>query len=56
MARLFTLRQIWAHHNSAGHTMEKVSRGVIRDGYTNPLLQAKSELATQGAKAYFTRG
>ena len=24
-ARLFTLKQIWTHHTSAGHTMEKVS-------------------------------
>ncbi|OSX65306.1 hypothetical protein POSPLADRAFT_1039036 [Postia placenta MAD-698-R-SB12] len=33
-------RQIWAHHKSAGHSMEK----------------AKTELAAHGAKAYFTRG
>ncbi|EJF65884.1 scamp-domain-containing protein [Dichomitus squalens LYAD-421 SS1] len=33
-------RQIWAHHNAAGHSVEK----------------AKTELATHGAKAYFTRG
>ncbi|KAF5373556.1 hypothetical protein D9758_000597 [Tetrapyrgos nigripes] len=33
-------RQIYAHHNAAGHTMEK----------------AKTELASHGAKAYFTRG
>ncbi|KAL9715202.1 hypothetical protein Ac2012v2_001863 [Leucoagaricus gongylophorus] len=32
--------QIYNHHNAAGHTMEK----------------AKAELATHGAKAYFTRG
>jgi len=36
----FYYRQIWAHHTAAGHTMEK----------------AKTELATHGAKAYFTRG
>ncbi|KIL69801.1 hypothetical protein M378DRAFT_157037 [Amanita muscaria Koide BX008] len=36
----FYYRQIYRHHNAAGHTMEK----------------AKSELATHGAKAYFTRG
>ncbi|GLB34902.1 putative SCAMP family protein [Lyophyllum shimeji] len=33
-------REIYAHHTAAGHTMEK----------------AKAELATHGAKAYFTRG
>ncbi|THU89532.1 scamp-domain-containing protein [Dendrothele bispora CBS 962.96] len=33
-------RQIYAHHNAVGHTMEK----------------AKTELASHGAKAYFTRG
>ncbi|KAF8625824.1 hypothetical protein AX15_005204 [Amanita polypyramis BW_CC] len=32
-------RQIYAHHTAAGHTVEK----------------AKAELATRGAKAYFTR-
>jgi len=36
----FYYHQIWNHHNSAGHTFSK----------------AKSELATHGAKAYFTRG
>ncbi|EGN93248.1 hypothetical protein SERLA73DRAFT_145753 [Serpula lacrymans var. lacrymans S7.3] len=36
----FYYRQIWSHHNAAGHTME----------------QAKTELASHGAKAYFTRG
>ncbi|TFK76382.1 scamp-domain-containing protein [Pluteus cervinus] len=36
----FYYRQIYSHHTAAGHTMEK----------------AKSELATHGAKAYFTRG
>ncbi|KAL0946583.1 hypothetical protein HGRIS_012785 [Hohenbuehelia grisea] len=36
----FYYRQIWAHHTAAGHSMEK----------------AKTELATHGAKAYFTRG
>ncbi|KAJ7905561.1 scamp-domain-containing protein [Mycena olivaceomarginata] len=36
----FYYRQIYAHHNAAGHTMEK----------------AKTELASHGAKAYFTRG
>ncbi|GBE81948.1 hypothetical protein SCP_0403240 [Sparassis crispa] len=33
-------RQIWTHHKAAGHSIEK----------------AKTELATHGAKAYFTRG
>ncbi|KZT70151.1 scamp-domain-containing protein [Daedalea quercina L-15889] len=33
-------RQIWSHHKSAGHSVEK----------------AKTELATHGARAYFTRG
>ncbi|KAF8197447.1 scamp family-domain-containing protein [Pholiota molesta] len=33
-------RQIYQHHTAAGHTMEK----------------AKTELASHGAKAYFTRG
>ncbi|KAF5330893.1 hypothetical protein D9619_005634 [Psilocybe cf. subviscida] len=33
-------REIYTHHTAAGHTMEK----------------AKTELATHGAKAYFTRG
>jgi len=33
-------RQIWQHHNAAGHTFTK----------------AKSEFATHGAKAYFSRG
>jgi hypothetical protein len=33
-------KQIYAHHNAAGHSIEK----------------AKAELATQGAKSYFTRG
>ncbi|KAI0721062.1 scamp family-domain-containing protein [Cerioporus squamosus] len=36
----FYYRQIWAHHKAAGHSVEK----------------AKTELATHGAKAYFTRG
>ncbi|TFL07478.1 scamp family-domain-containing protein [Pterulicium gracile] len=33
-------KQIWAHHTAAGHSFDK----------------AKTELATQGAKSYFTRG
>ncbi|KAI6028723.1 scamp family-domain-containing protein [Pisolithus orientalis] len=33
-------RQIWNHHNTAGHTVDK----------------AKAELASHGAKSYFTRG
>lgn len=33
-------RQIWQHHNAAGHTVDK----------------AKAELATHGAKSYFSRG
>ncbi|KAG6330457.1 hypothetical protein ID866_8632 [Astraeus odoratus] len=36
----FYYRQIWNHHTAAGHTVDK----------------AKEELATHGAKAYFTRG
>ncbi|KAH9050663.1 scamp family-domain-containing protein [Lactarius hengduanensis] len=40
LGNAFYYRQIWTHHTAAGHTMEK----------------AKSELATQGAKSYFTRG
>ncbi|KAK7693514.1 hypothetical protein QCA50_003082 [Cerrena zonata] len=40
LGNAFYYRQIWSHHRAAGHTMEK----------------AKSELATHGAKAYFTRG
>jgi hypothetical protein len=32
--------QIWQHHNAAGHTVDK----------------AKAELATHGAKSYFSRG
>jgi len=37
---LYYYRQIYNHHTAAGHTMEK----------------AKTELASHGAKAYFTRG
>ncbi|KAF8798070.1 scamp-domain-containing protein [Phlegmacium glaucopus] len=37
---LYFYRQIYTHHTAAGHTMEK----------------AKTELASHGAKAYFTRG
>uniref|UniRef100_A0A0W0FLL2 Uncharacterized protein n=1 Tax=Moniliophthora roreri TaxID=221103 RepID=A0A0W0FLL2_MONRR len=40
LGNAFYYRQIYAHHTAAGHTMEK----------------AKTELATHGAKAYFTRG
>ncbi|RDB21116.1 Secretory carrier-associated membrane protein 2 [Hypsizygus marmoreus] len=40
LGNAFYYRQIWAHHTAAGHTMEK----------------AKTELASHGAKAYFTRG
>jgi len=36
----FYYRQIWNHHNAAGHSFSK----------------AKGELAQHGAKAYFTRG
>jgi len=36
----FYYRQIWAHHTAAGHSMEK----------------AKTELASHGAKSYFSRG
>ncbi|KAF9075234.1 scamp family-domain-containing protein [Rhodocollybia butyracea] len=40
LGNAFYYRQIYAHHTAAGHTMEK----------------AKTELASHGAKAYFTRG
>ncbi|TFK42531.1 scamp family-domain-containing protein [Crucibulum laeve] len=40
LGNAYYYRMIYAHHTAAGHTMEK----------------AKSELATHGAKAYFTRG
>ncbi|KAH7889349.1 scamp family-domain-containing protein [Phlebopus sp. FC_14] len=40
LGNAFYYRQIWNHHTAAGHTMDK----------------AKAELATHGAKAYFTRG
>ncbi|KAF4576436.1 hypothetical protein EYR36_004413 [Pleurotus pulmonarius] len=40
LGNAFYYRQIYAHHTAAGHSMEK----------------AKAELATHGAKAYFTRG
>ncbi|CAL1704699.1 unnamed protein product [Somion occarium] len=40
LGNAFYYRQIWAHHKAAGHSVEK----------------AKTELATHGAKAYFTRG
>jgi len=40
LGNAFYFRQIWAHHKTAGHSMDK----------------AKSELASHGAKAYFTRG
>ncbi|KAI0340088.1 scamp-domain-containing protein [Trametopsis cervina] len=40
LGNAFYFRQIWVHRKAAGHTFEK----------------AKSELATHGAKAYFTRG
>jgi len=40
LGNAFYYRQIYAHHTAAGHTIEK----------------AKTELASHGAKAYFTRG
>ncbi|KAI0683699.1 scamp family-domain-containing protein [Cytidiella melzeri] len=40
LGNAFYFRQIWYHRKAAGHTFDK----------------AKSELATHGAKAYFTRG
>lgn len=40
LGNAFYYRQIYAHHTAAGHSMEK----------------AKTELASHGAKAYFTRG
>jgi len=40
LGNLWYYRQIWNHHNAAGHSFNK----------------AKSELATHGAKAYLTRG
>jgi len=36
----FYFRQIWQHHTAVGHSMEK----------------AKAELASQGARSYFSRG
>ncbi|KAG6917978.1 hypothetical protein DXG01_017162 [Tephrocybe rancida] len=40
LGNAYYYREIYKHHTAAGHTMEK----------------AKAELATHGAKAYFTRG
>ncbi|KAG1827212.1 scamp family-domain-containing protein [Suillus subaureus] len=40
LGNAFYYHQIWNHHSAAGHTMDK----------------AKAELASHGAKAYFTRG
>ncbi|KAG6814386.1 hypothetical protein H0H92_010972 [Tricholoma furcatifolium] len=40
LGNAYYYREIYRHHTAAGHTMEK----------------AKTELATHGAKAYFTRG
>ncbi|KDQ60946.1 hypothetical protein JAAARDRAFT_67364 [Jaapia argillacea MUCL 33604] len=40
LGNAYYYRQIWAHHTAQGHSMEK----------------AKTELASHGAKAYFTRG
>ncbi|KAG6866963.1 hypothetical protein C0991_003879 [Blastosporella zonata] len=40
LGNAYYYREIYNHHTAAGHTMEK----------------AKAELATHGAKAYFTRG
>lgn len=40
LGNLFYYRSIWTHHNTEGHSFTK----------------AKTELATHGAKAYFTRG
>jgi len=40
VGNLYYYRQIYSYHTTAGHTMEK----------------AKAELASHGAKAYFTRG
>ncbi|KZP19482.1 scamp-domain-containing protein [Athelia psychrophila] len=40
LGNMYYYRLIWQHHTAAGHSME----------------QAKTELASHGAKAYFTRG
>jgi len=40
LGNAFYYHQIWKHHTAAGHTVDK----------------AKAELASHGAKAYFTRG
>ncbi|KAF9535295.1 scamp family-domain-containing protein [Crepidotus variabilis] len=40
LGNAYYYREIYVHHTAAGHTMEK----------------AKTELASHGAKAYFTRG
>ncbi|KAI0322210.1 scamp family-domain-containing protein [Amylostereum chailletii] len=40
LGNLYYYRLIWQHHTAAGYTLDK----------------AKGELATQGAKSYFTRG
>jgi len=40
LGNAFYFRQIWSHHNTAGHSFQ----------------QAKTELATHGAKSYFSRG
>ncbi|KAF9464754.1 scamp family-domain-containing protein [Collybia nuda] len=40
LGNAYYYRQIYAHHTAAGHTLDK----------------AKTELASHGAKAYFTRG
>jgi len=40
LGNAYYYRQIWQHHNAAGHSMEK----------------AKGELASHGAKSYFMRG
>ncbi|KAJ3869974.1 scamp family-domain-containing protein [Lentinula novae-zelandiae] len=61
LGNAFYYRQIYTHHTAAGHTMEKASsRMFILALAFEPLIfqsfQAKTELASHGAKAYFTRG
>jgi hypothetical protein len=52
------LTQIWQHHKTAGHSMEKVSYCFVYGPCIVSLKtsQAKAEFATHGAKAYFSRG
>ncbi|KAF9265438.1 scamp-domain-containing protein [Marasmius fiardii PR-910] len=59
LGNAFYYRQIYAHHTAVGHTMEKVGGFSITSIRSRSLplnSKAKTELATHGAKAYFTRG